>query len=176
MTNKIPARIEIQEGENSMTFMGLFEPPNLSFKKNEIQIPYMSTSTWMKGQQEWSSVKIEFFDYEFENFSLIDNWVRAYADTITGRLSYAENYKKNILITTYNESEKRLSSWQLIGARLISFNTNFSTFEHNKLIHSFPDILFKKLTRKVLIEKTNHPTMQIFTEIEIAIDNARYIY
>jgi hypothetical protein len=166
MSEKIPAIIEIQDDEKLMTFQGLFEAPKIETEK--IEIPYMSLSTWTAGKMKWTNPKIQFFDYYTKDFKWITEWIRSYADTLTGRYGYPANYKKNISIRTAG------AKWTLIGAQILGCNLNM-VYDSNDPSPLFPDVLLNKLTRKVLIEKTNNPTMQTFTELELVIDNALYV-
>jgi hypothetical protein len=168
MSQKIPAIIEIQDGEILRTFYGMFEAPRMDVEKAEI--PYMSTSTWVAGRTKWTNPKLEFYDYYSKDFEWITEWIRSYAEYVTGRGVYT-NFKKNIIIKA--AKGEIIERWTLIGAQIVNANINM-VYDFSDYSNLFPDILLSKLTRKVLIEKTNNPTMQVFTELELAIDRAVY--
>lgn len=165
MNNKIPAIIEMYDGYKLMTFQGLFKAPIFETERNKIEIPYMSLSTWTQGKSKWTNPKIELFDYYTKDFKFISEWIRSYSDTITTGCIYDINYKKNISVRTVD------NKWTFIGAQIVSCNLN-TVYNFNDQAHLFPDILLNKLTRKIIIEKTNNPNIQIFTELELTIDRA----
>jgi len=171
MNNKKPAIIEIANGDELMIFEGLFEPPNLEI--DEMEIPYVSHNTWVATKTRWSNPKIELFDYFSKNFEWVQDWIRSYADIITGRFQNPSDYKKTIIIKTIgNDNNLESERWTLTGVHISNCNINLIyDFENQKNI-SFPEILLTKLTRKVLIEKNHNLTIQFFVELELSIDSA----
>ena len=168
MNDKLPAIIEIQDEDKLMTFQGFFKAPSIEIERDRIEIPYMALSTWTQGRKKWTNPKIELFDYYTKDFKWITEWIRSYAETMTARNGYSFNYKKNISVRTVDKK------WLLIGAQILNCNLNIvNNFDDPAPL--FPDILFNKLTRKILIEKKNNSTIQTFTEIELIVDNVKLI-
>jgi hypothetical protein len=170
MNDKIPVIIEIPTNGIMKTFRGLFEVPK--FEVEKIEIPYMSVSTYSAGRSKWGNAKLMFYDCNtFDAFSWISDWIREHNDSATTRLGYTISTKKNIVITKINNFNENFEydklCWTLIGAQIINFNTNLM-YDFNQ--SEFWKIIYNNITRKVLFEKINNPTLQILIEIELSLD------
>lgn len=162
MKNKISGIIEIEDIENSRVFYGIFERPKLETENT----PLIGYSTWMPIRTVWSNIELKFYDCgDDKDFKWLDDWSRLHAESIVGRFSYISNLKKNINIKVLNSINGAvIEKWELFGAFILDFEIVY---------HSECDLItFNKLTRNVLFEKINHPTMQICKKITINIDNA----
>ncbi len=166
MNDKIPVIIEMSINENILIFKGLFEPPKI--ETDIIAIPYMSLNTYMAGRAKWSNAKLTFYDCNsLDEFNWIHTWTREHTDWATGRMGYNPSPKKDVVITKINNFNGVIERWVLIGACINTVNT--------KLVYEFDDTDFSKiisnnLTRKVLFEKSNNPTLQILIDMELSVD------
>ena len=166
MKDKTLGIIEIQDGENLRIFQGLFERPKIEFE--DIDIPYTGTSTFIQKRPKWTKMELSFFDCcDDKDFKWLDEWVRLHTESIAGRIGYIQDYKKNINIKVFDLTNGIVTeNWKLFGAFILNFETDFFDF-----YDEYSEIILNKLKRKVLFEKINHPTMQIFKKITINIDN-----
>lgn len=165
MSNKIPCIIEIPFEKGIATFQGLFERPSINTEI--IEIPYMSVSTYTQGRTKWNNVELGFYEhYNSEEFKFLNEWFNEMCDSITGRKGHAIGYRKNIIIKQIDPSGFVCGKWILTGAFIVSYRTDI---DYNNVCKK---IISNKLTRKVLFEKTNHPTMQISITVELSIDRA----
>lgn len=158
------ALIEILDGENSKFFWGIFSRPVLKVN-HPVEIPY-HTSNYVLGKYEWDNIEFSFYDFGLEDFQYLDNWLMQQCNTVTGRRSYIYDYKKDIVVKEIDIENFVVQEWRLYGAYIAQFSTEVSCdFKSGEI---FPNIL----TRKVLFEKINNPTMQITKAIEVGFDRA----
>jgi hypothetical protein len=168
MTNKILGIIEIKDEDNSKFFRGLFQRPTINVDP-PIEIPFLGASTFVYGRKTWSNVELEFYDCCIEDSYWIEKWLRQETNYLTNIHGYAPKRMKIITISVieprYNDEK-----WTLYGAQIISYSTEIKyDFESD-------ESEFSKLTRTILIEKINNPTMQIIHKVELVIDKANLGY
>ena len=67
-----------------------------SITQNEVEIPFLNTSTWVIGRFTWESIDVTFRDPIGPSASqAIMEWVRLCAESVTGCMGYAAGYKCN---------------------------------------------------------------------------------
>ena len=148
------------DGEDLKFFRVLFTKPRLN--QEVIEIPFMATNMYVHGRKRWENIEIEFFDCSTKDSIWLINWYENMYNLITGRIDYPVSYKRNIAITVINPmSGYNLEKWTMLGCQIFNYSTEFN--------NSFTS---NKLTRNVLIEKENNPTVQIIHKIEIVVDKA----
>lgn len=170
MSYQIPAIVEIQFENELKVFQALFEPPE---KQHSIEMPYLSTSTWNSGRIRFTNPKLSFFYYHQKDNVWINDWMEETSNYHSSRVGYAHNFKKNIIIKSYNYEV--LNTYILQGAYVNNWKmtTDFDLPKKEKLL--FPEFFYNKLTREILIEKNQNLMMQIFTELELVIDRFELI-
>ena len=68
-----------------------------SITQNEVEIPFLNTSTWVIGRFTWEPITVTFRDPIGPSASqAIMEWVRLHSESITGRQGYAAGYKKDV--------------------------------------------------------------------------------
>ena len=66
-------------------------------KINEVEIPFLNTSTWVAGRFTWDAMDVTFRDPIGPSAAqALMEWVRLTAESITGRMGYAAGYKKDV--------------------------------------------------------------------------------
>ena len=87
---RFPAELGIQE-------WWLASASRPSITQNEVEIPFLNTSTWVIGRFTWESISVTFRDPIGPSAAqAIMEWVRLQSESITGRQGYAAGYKKDI--------------------------------------------------------------------------------
>jgi hypothetical protein len=88
--------------------------PKLSI--SETEIPYMNTSTWVAGRSIWENMEVTFIDCIGPSTSQkIMDWVRMCIEHTTGRMGYATNYKKTIILKMLDPAGQIVEKWTLNG-------------------------------------------------------------
>lgn len=95
-----------------------------SITQNEVEIPFLNTSTWVIGRFTWETIDVTFRDPIGPSASqAIMEWVRLHSETITGRQGYAAGYKKNLVfIEMLDPTGVVIEKWQLQGTMLTNVN------------------------------------------------------
>jgi hypothetical protein len=95
--------------------------PNVSV--NETEIPYMNTSTWVAGRSVWETIDITFIDAIGPSTSQkIMEWVRQCVEHSTGRMGYATNYKKQLVLKMLDPAGIPVEKWVLYGCFITAAN------------------------------------------------------
>lgn len=166
MKNNFPVLIEISDPiEGVVLFEGVLkERPSIQYDK--IEVPYISTSTWVQGKYEWNHIELSFIEECEEKQNWISNWVRETTDVITGREGYASDYKKTIKLISLDSND--LHKWTLIGEMIVSFEVHICPEQNFKNVIKNSKI-FK---RKVLFEKKGNAIKEIGFHMTLSVDKA----
>ena len=62
------------------------------------EIPYMNTPTWLVSHMSWDPIKFKIIDTLEGSPDYFREWMMSYDEMITGRMRYASNDKRNILL------------------------------------------------------------------------------
>jgi len=91
--------------------------------QNEVEIPFLNTSTWVIGRFVWETIDVVFRDPVGPSASqAIMEWVRLHSESITGRQGYAAGYKKNVHVEMLDPSGVVIEKWQLQGTMATTVN------------------------------------------------------
>jgi len=113
---RFPAALGIQE-------WWLSSAGRPSIEQNEVEIPFLNTSTWVIGRFTWSTIEVTFRDPIGPSASqAIMEWVRLHSESITGRQGYAAGYKKNVDVEMLDPTGVVIEKWQLQGTMLTNVN------------------------------------------------------
>lgn len=97
--------------------------PSLSV--NEVEIPFMNTSTWVAGRSVWESMDITFIDTITPSTSQkVMEWIRKCVEHSTGRMGYASDYKNQMVLTMLDPAGIPVQKWTIYGAFITSANFN----------------------------------------------------
>lgn len=91
--------------------------------QNEVEIPFLNTSTWVIGRFVWETIDVVFRDPIGPSASqAIMEWVRLHSESITGRQGYAAGYKKNVHVEMLDPTGVVMEKWQLQGTMATTVN------------------------------------------------------
>lgn len=91
--------------------------------QNEVEIPFLNTSTWVIGRFVWETIDVVFRDPIGPSASqAIMEWVRLHSESITGRQGYAAGYKKNVHVEMLDPTGVVIEKWQLQGTMATTVN------------------------------------------------------
>lgn len=110
---RFPSELGIQEW-----WLASGSRPNIS--QEEVEIPFLNTSTWVIGRFVWDTIQVTFRDPIGPSASqAIMEWVRLHSESITGRQGYAAGYKKDLVfIEMLDPTGVVVEKWQLQGCML----------------------------------------------------------
>jgi hypothetical protein len=87
----------------------------------QVEIPYMNTSSWTTSKYKWGQVAIKFIDLIGPSTSQkLMEWERLHYESLTGRGGYAAGYKKDIIINTLDPTGVTISVWKMYECQLVS--------------------------------------------------------
>lgn len=90
---------------------------------NDIEIQYMNVSTWVAGRSVWEPIDITFIDVIGPSVSQsVMKWIRMCVEHSTGRMGYATNYKKTLVLKMLDPAGIPVEKWTLNGAFVTSAN------------------------------------------------------
>ena len=94
-----------------------------TLEQNEVEIPFLNTSTWVIGRFTWSTIEVVFRDAIGPSTTqAIMEWVRLHSESVTGRQGYAAGYKKDIELEMLDPTGVVIEKWQLQGTMLTNVN------------------------------------------------------
>jgi hypothetical protein len=86
---------------------------------NEVEIPFLNTSTWVAGRFTWDSMEVTFKDPIGPSAAqALMEWVRLHAESVTGRMGYAAGYKKDIELEMLDPTGVVVEKWILQGTMI----------------------------------------------------------
>lgn len=89
----------------------------------EVEIPFGNTSTFVAGRSVWEPIDITFIDAIGPSTTQkVMEWVRQCVEHSTGRMGYATNYKKQLVLKTLDPAGIPVEKWVLYGAFITSAN------------------------------------------------------
>jgi hypothetical protein len=92
---------------------------------NEVEIPFLNTSTYVAGRFNWESIDVTFKDPIGPSASqALMEWVRLHAESVTGRMGYAAGYKKDIDLEMLDPTGVVVEKWIMYGTFLTDVNFN----------------------------------------------------
>jgi hypothetical protein len=97
---------------------------------NEVEIPFLNTSTYVAGRFNWESIDVTFKDPIGPSAAqALMEWVRLHAESVTGRMGYAAGYKKDIELEMLDPTGVVVEKWILQGTFLT--NVDFGSLEYS---------------------------------------------
>ena len=88
------------------------------------EIPYLTTSTWVRPRVSWDPVTIEIIDYIGQNSTheCFRDWMMSHAEIITGRQGYASDYKRTVELEKLDPVGSTIEKWILNGTFITEMN------------------------------------------------------
>lgn len=97
---------------------------------SEVEIPFMNSSTYVAGRSTWDAISMQFIDPIGPSASQkVMQWIRQCIEHSTGRMGYAINYKKNIVLKMLDPLGETVEKWLLQGAFVTS--ANFGSLDYS---------------------------------------------
>jgi hypothetical protein len=89
--------------------------PSLTFE--EVAIDYINTKRYVAGKQTWEEISITTHDPIAPSAAQkVMDWVRLCYEPLTGRMGYANFYKKNITLKLLDPQGTVVELWDITGA------------------------------------------------------------
>ena len=124
---RFPADLGIQE-------WWLASASRPSITQNEVEIPFLNTSTWVIGRFTWESISVTFRDPIGPSAAqAIMEWVRLQSESITGRQGYAAGYKKDVELEMLDPTAVVVEKWIIQGAFITDLNFNELDYSRDDL-------------------------------------------
>ena len=94
-----------------------------SITQNEVEIPFLNTSTWVIGRFTWESIDVTFRDPIGPSATqAIMEWVRLHHESVTGRNGYSDFYKKDLTVEILGPLGDIVGEWIVKGGFIKSAN------------------------------------------------------
>lgn len=91
--------------------------------QNEVEIPFLNTSTWVIGRFVWEAIDVTFRDAIGPSTAqAVMEWVRLHSESVTGRQGYAAGYKKDVEIDMLDPTGVVIEKWVLQGTMITTAN------------------------------------------------------
>jgi len=115
---RFPTPLGIQEW-----FVASGSRPSITI--DEVEIPFLNTSTFVAGRFLWETIDVTFRDPIGPSAAqALMEWVRLHAESVTGRMGYAAGYKKDIELELLDPTGVVIEKWILQGTFLTGVNFN----------------------------------------------------
>jgi len=90
---------------------------------NETPIEFMNTTTYVAGRATWETISVSFIDPIGPSATQkVIQWIRQCIEYSTGRMGYAVNYKKNLVLKMLDPAGETVEKWVLEGCFITSAN------------------------------------------------------
>jgi hypothetical protein len=100
------------------------------YTSQEVEIPFLNTSTFVAGRFTWDSMQITFRDPIGPSATqALMEWVRLHSESVTGRQGYAAGYKKDVELEMLDPTGVVVQKWILQGTQLN--DADFGSLEYN---------------------------------------------
>ena len=87
------------------------------------EIPFMNTTTYVAGRATWEEMSVSFIDPIGPSATQkVIQWIRQCIEYSTGRMGYATNYKKNLVLKMLDPAGETVEKWLIEGAFITSAN------------------------------------------------------
>jgi len=135
---RFPADLGIQE-------WWLASASRPSITQNEVEIPFLNTSTWVIGRFTWESISVTFRDPIGPSAAqAIMEWVRLQSESITGRQGYAAGYKKDVELEMLDPTGVVIEKWVLQGTMLTNVNFGDLSMDDDAIADITTDLRFDR--------------------------------
>lgn len=116
-----------------------------SITQNDVEIPFLNTSTWVVGRFIWEAISVTFRDPIGPSASqALMEWVRLQSESITGRQGYAAGYKKDVELEMLDPSGVVIEKWVLQDTMLTNVSFGDLSMEDDSLAQINADLRFDR--------------------------------
>jgi hypothetical protein len=124
---RFPADLGIQEW-----WLQSCQRPHL--KINDVEVPFLNTSTWVAGRYSWEPVNFTLNDPIGPSAAqAIMEWNRLCAESVSGRMGYASGYKRDAELELLDPTGVGVEKWILKNAWLTSSNFGDLDYKQDEL-------------------------------------------
>lgn len=135
---RFPADLGIQE-------WWLMSGSRPSITQNEVEIPFLNTSTWVIGRFVWEPISLVLRDAIGPSAAqAVMEWVRLHSESITGRQGYAAGYKKEVEIEMLDPTGVVVEKWVLQGTMATNVNFGDLSMDDDSLADITIDLRFDR--------------------------------
>jgi hypothetical protein len=125
---RFPTPLGIQEW-----FVASGSRPSVTIE--EVEIPFLNTSTYVAGRFNWETIDVTFRDPIGPSATqALMEWVRLHAESVTGRMGYAAGYKKDIELELLDPTGVVIEKWILQGTFLTNVNFNDLDYSSSDIV------------------------------------------
>lgn len=116
-----------------------------SITQNEVEIPFLNTSTWVIGRFIWEPITVVFRDAIGPSAAqAIMEWVRLHSESVTGRQGYAAGYKKDVEVEMLDPTGVVVEKWVLQGTMLTNVQFGDLAFDDDSIADISADLRFDR--------------------------------
>lgn len=116
-----------------------------SITQNDVEIPFLNTSTWVIGRFVWEAISVTFRDPIGPSASqALMEWVRLQSESITGRQGYAAGYKKDVELEMLDPSGVVIEKWVLQDTMLTNVSFGDLSMDDDSLAQINADLRFDR--------------------------------
>lgn len=116
-----------------------------SITQNEVEIPFLNTSTWVIGRFTWEPITVTFRDPIGPSAAqAIMEWVRLHSESVTGRQGYAAGYKKDVEVEMLDPTGVVIEKWVLQGTMLTNVQFGDLAFDDDSIADISADLRFDR--------------------------------
>lgn len=113
--------------------------------QNEVEIPFLNTSTWVIGRFIWEPISLVLRDSIGPSAAqAVMEWVRLHSESITGRQGYAAGYKKDVEIEMLDPTGVVVEKWVLQGTMLTNVNFGDLAMDDDSIADITMDLRFDR--------------------------------
>ena len=135
---RFPSELGIQEW-----WLASASRPSIS--QNEVEIPFLNTSTWVLGRFTWEPISVTLRDPIGPSAAqAVMEWVRLGSESITGRQGYASGYQKDCLIEMLDPTGVVVEKWKLENAMVTNVNFGDLSMDDDSLSEITLDLRFPR--------------------------------
>lgn len=105
-----------------------------SMKINSVQVPFMNEMDYVAGRFTWDTMSLTFIDTIGPSTSQqLMEWVRLHAESLTGRMGYAQGYKMDILLKSLDPVGVEIDKWTLEKCMITSIDFGENDYGNDEL-------------------------------------------
>jgi hypothetical protein len=135
---RFPSELGIQEW-----WLASASRPSIS--QNEVEIPFLNTSTWVLGRFTWEPISVTLRDPIGPSAAqAVMEWVRLGSESITGRQGYASGYQRNISIEMLDPTGVVVEKWMLENAMVTNVSFGDLSMDDDSLSEITMDLRFPR--------------------------------
>ena len=130
--NRFILRFPSTMGINEWTVMSAARPKATI---NAIEIPFLNTSTYVAGRFVWETIDVTFKDPIGPSCTqALMEWFRLHAESLTGRMGYAQGYKKDVELEMLDPAGIVVQKWILQGTFMTNLDFGALAYDSDAIV------------------------------------------